>query len=141
MSRRSACTHPMTRTHPSGSFLILGLMSALLHGMSSGFSSFAHVSRFLQTKTMSLVTQSISVKVASKTPLPKSCLFASRSSASWSLMLTSRGLVCYVTVGSQSMLRTPNRASVAGRDGNRAVLSCVYGRIGGRAVRRRRYHR
>ena len=85
------------RTHPRGSFLILGLIKALFNAMSAGFSSLAHFSKFLQTNTISLVTQSISVKLVSKTPLPRSCLFASRSSASWSftLRLSNQQLVCY----------------------------------------------
>ena len=82
-----ACVYPMTSTHPKGSFLIRGLMNEFVNGMSAGFSSFIHFAKFLHTKTMSLVTQSTSVKLASKALFPRSSLLASKSSASWSLML------------------------------------------------------
>ena len=72
----------MIRTQPRGSFLILGFMKELVNGISAGFSSFIHFARFLQAKTISFVAQSISVRLASKVPLPKSNLLASRSSAS-----------------------------------------------------------
>ena len=70
-----------------------GLTREFAKGMSGAFSSFIHFANFLQTKTISLVAQSISTRLASKVPLPRSSLLASRSSASWSLTLSTTHVV------------------------------------------------
>ena len=55
-------TYPMMSTAPSGSFRIFGRKSLFMRGMSGALSSLIHFSRLSQTKIMSFLHQSISVR-------------------------------------------------------------------------------
>ena len=97
-------TDPMTSTHPSGSFLIVGLRREFVKGISGAFSSLAHFARLLQTKTMSFSHQLISVSMVSKVPLPMSRLHASRSADSLSFSLLNWKRALAVLLGSTEHL-------------------------------------
>lgn len=78
--------YPIIKTHPSGSFLIFGLNNLFTRGISGADSSFAHFSRFCDTKTMSFMHHAISVRYVSKPPFPRSFWHASLIASELSLM-------------------------------------------------------
>ena len=78
----------MTSTVPRGSFLIFGRSNIISNGTSGDFSSLAHFSRLLISNMSVLVQKSISERLDSKTPLPRSSLQAASMALALSFMLT-----------------------------------------------------